>query len=324
MRDPKLPNGYVITKLGPLAASLLGSRDEKAVLLSYRYDGKIYPISIFFFGGDEEILFCHSMLLLDSYAGNNEIVPRLRKAAQEFFSKDAEALLGSLEPTWTNVPLRGQSDRRILWNMKPSVKIAVDLFLETLGEIPEIPLFPSVYSYNNPYVENLMEVSLPDLKAGDGVPVLGTGAGLEAACIVLKYDICVDATDINPISAPNTVARAGRIEVDSLVHAWVSDGFNEVRGTYDAILFQAPLATEEALPKDPNRYDFGGKLLREVLAALPSHLNSGGRMYLMSRPDLSPYFSTKGLGSRVRRYFEAKSSMAIHEIWLEKPSVWSP
>ena len=96
----KLPNGYVITKLDPLAASLLGSRDEKAVLLSYRYDGKIYPISIFFLGGDEEILFCHSTLLLDSYEGNNEIVPRLRKAAQEFFSKDAEALLGALEPTW--------------------------------------------------------------------------------------------------------------------------------------------------------------------------------------------------------------------------------
>ena len=95
-----------------------------------------------------------------------------------------------------------------MWNMKPTLKIAVDLFWETLGEIPEIPLFPSVYSYNNPYVENLMEVSLPDLKAGDRVLVLGTGAGLEAACIALKYEICVDATDINPIATANTVAAA--------------------------------------------------------------------------------------------------------------------
>ena len=39
-------------------------------------------------------------------------------------------------------------------------------------------------------------------------------------------------------------------------------------------------------------------------------------MYLMSRPDLSLYFSANGLASRVRRTFEAKSIVAIHEIWM--------
>ena len=150
--------------------------------------------------------------------------------------------------------------------------------------------------------------------------MLGTGAGLEAACSALKYEVGVDATDINPIAIANTVATARRVGVQRLIHAWVSDGFSDVPERYDAILFQAPLATDEARPKDLNRYDFGGKLLREILAALPSHLNPEGRMYLMSCPDLSPYFPANGLRSRVRRYFEAKSKVAIHEIWLEKPS----
>lgn len=78
---PTLPNGYVTTPLDPLAASLLGSRDQKAVLLCYRLDGEIFPISIFFLGGDEEVLFCHSTLPLDSYASNKEIAPLLRKVA---------------------------------------------------------------------------------------------------------------------------------------------------------------------------------------------------------------------------------------------------
>jgi 16S rRNA G1207 methylase RsmC len=147
--------------------------------------------------------------------------------------------------------------------------------------------------------------------------VLGTGAGLEAACIALKHEICVDATDINPLAIANTLATARRIGVDHLVHGWVSDGLENVRGKYDAILFTAPLPMEQARPKDRNRYDFCGILLREVLAALPQHLSPNGRMYLMSRPDLSPYGSTDSLTSKARKYFAAKSSVAIHEIWLD-------
>jgi 16S rRNA G1207 methylase RsmC len=147
--------------------------------------------------------------------------------------------------------------------------------------------------------------------------VLGTGAGLEAACIALEHEICVDATDINPIAIANTLATARRAGVDHLVHAWVSDGLKNVRGKYDAVLFTAPLAMEETCPNDRNRYDFCGILLREVLATLPAHLSPNGRMYLMSRPDLSPYDSSNRLRSKARKYFTAKSSVAIHEIWLE-------
>jgi hypothetical protein len=68
---------------------------------------------------------------------------------------------------------------------------------------------------------------------------------------------------------------------------------------------------------DPNRYDNGGKLLREVLRALPAHLKTGGRMYLMSRPDLAPYLPANGLRWKVLRYFAAEKSLAIHEIRAE-------
>jgi hypothetical protein len=317
---PEHPDEYVVIPLNPLAASWFDSRDGKAVLLGYRCDGKIYPISLFFLGGDEETVFCHSTLLLDSYAHDQKIAPRLREATVEFFSRDADDLLGTLEPAWANAKLKGQMDCRIVWNMKPTLKIAVDLFMAAFGEVRDIPLFPTVYSYNNPYLENLLEVAFPEIKTCDRVLVLGTGAGLEAACIALKHETCVDATDINPIAIANTLATARRVGVDHLVHAWVSDGLENVRGKYDAILFTAPLAMEEACPKDRNRYDFRAMLLREVLAALPAHLSPNGRLYLMSRPDLSPYGSNR-LRSKARKYFIAKSSVAIHEIWLEDIAV---
>jgi methylase of polypeptide subunit release factors len=147
--------------------------------------------------------------------------------------------------------------------------------------------------------------------------VLGAGAGLEAACIALNYEILTDATDINPVAVANTMATARRLGVEHLIRAWVSDGFKDIEGKYDAIIFEAPLATREIAQNNANLYDGEGKLLRAVLADLPRHLNPSGRMYLMSHPDLSPYISAGTLCSKSRRRFKAKSSVAIHEIWLD-------
>jgi hypothetical protein len=112
----------------------------------------------------------------------------------------------------------------------------------------------------------------------------------------------------------NTKAAARCCGVSDRISAWVSDGFKDVQDAYDVIFFEAPLATEEAGATDINRHDFGGKILREVLNNLPAHLTPGGRMYLMSRPDLSRYMPANGLLSKIRRNFEAKSKVAIHEI----------
>mgnify|MGYP001573408996 CR=1 FL=1 len=167
-----------------------------------------------------------------------------------------------------------------------------------------------------PYVENILEAGLFEIGFARTALVLGTGAGLDAVCIALQHGIPVDATDINPVAVANTMVAARRCGVDNLVRAWVSDGFGSVNKKYDAIFFAAPLATDEAESSDViNRYDYNGRLLKSVLRALPAHLNPEGRMYLMSRPDLSPYFPANGLGSKALRQFTAKSSVAIHEIW---------
>ncbi len=308
---------YVMIKLDPHAASLFRALNDKAVVFGYRLKGKVYPLSVVFLQGEKDVRFCHSTLLLDSYENETWMIPALRKAVTDFFSREAAFLLCSLEPTWVSAPLTGQSDCRIYWNVKPELKIVKDLFLEKFGEVVEIPLFPSVYYYNNPYDENLLEESLPDLGDCKDVLVLGTGAGLEAVCIALKYGIFVDATDINPLAVANTTAACRRTGTDRLVSAWVSDGFSKVTKKYDAIIFEAPLATEEKKIEDPNRYDFGGVLLKAILKALPDHLNEKGRLYLMSCPDLGPFAQECGIRGQVMRYFKAKSDVAIHKIWCD-------
>jgi SAM-dependent methyltransferase len=314
---PNRADGHVVIALNPVAASVFNSKDGKTVLLGYRYQGTIFPLSIHFLSGEHETLFGHSTLLLDSYSGGGAILPILRKATELFFSHNGSSILRNLEPAWENVSLKGQVDRRIEWHMKPTLDVAVKTCMEALGEVPDIPLFPSVYSYNNPYVENLLEVGLPELSASRRVLVLGSGSGLDAACIAMKYKVAVDATDINPIAIANTKVAARRCGVEHLVRCYVSDAFDNIHEKFDTIFFEAPLATEE-IKTDANRYDVEGKVLHRVLSGLPDHLLPGGRMYLMSRADLSLYVNTHRLCVKTRRQFEPLSRVAIHEISLEK------
>ena len=185
-----------------------------------------------------------------------------------------------MEPAWVNADLTGQLDCRIHWKIQPEIPIVTDLFINRLGQVCDIPLFPTVYYYNTLYEQNLLEVALPRLEGSEDVLVLGTGAGLEAVCVAMKYRIHVDATDINPLAVANTIAAGRRTGTDHLIKAWVSDGLTEVQKAYDVILFEAPLATDRSQAIDPNRFDQGGRLLTEVLSALPLHLKRGGSFIL--------------------------------------------
>ncbi|MDR3632128.1 MAG: methyltransferase [Desulfocapsaceae bacterium] len=313
--DLNLPDGFIVIPLASKAASIFEAADNKAVLLAYRNQGSVFPVSLVFLVGKPQALFCHATLLLDAYAQGNGTVPLLRKAVQEFFAQKADDLLATLEPAWVDADLVGQMDCRILWNLQPDIKIVTDLFLEKRGLVCDIPLFPTVYYYNTPYEQNMLEEVLPKLEGCKDILILGTGAGLEAACVTMQYGTQVDATDINPLAVANTIATCRRAGTDHLVKAWVSDGLKNVTKAYDAIIFEAPLATNQAPTKDLNRFDPGGKLLKEVLSALPSHLQAGGRLYVMSRPDLSPYIPANGLQWQVLRSFEAKTQFAILEVW---------
>jgi hypothetical protein len=315
---PERADGYAVISLGPLAAWVFKSQDGRTVLLGYRYKGKIYPLSIHFLFGENPILFGHSVLLLESYKNDKTIVTVLRKALGQFFNHTENQILKNLEPSWENICLTGHYDNRIAWDAKPTLSIVVKTCLETIGEVPTIPLFPSVYPYDNPYIENLLEVGLPELSDSKRVLVLGTGSGIDAACIALKYKIPVDATDINPMAVANTHVTARRCGVGRYISAYTSDCFNEIGKKFDTIFFEAPLATENINETDSNRYDVEGAVLRRVLSDLPNHLLPGGRMFLMSQPDLSPYVGAKKFYIKTLRYFEPKSSVAIHEIRLEK------
>lgn len=306
-------DGYVVVALGEVAGRAFKSND-KTVLLGYRYKGKIYPLSIHFLREDRETRFGHSTLLLGSYGDGPAINPVLRSALERFFARDGKSILRDLEPSWENVSLKDHVDCRIDWRMKPTLKVAVDLCREVLHEVPEIPLFPGVYPYNNPYVENLLEVGLPELGNARSVLVLGSGSGLDAVCIAMKYKIPVHATDINPIAIANTKAAARRCSVEGHVCSYASDAFTDICEKFDSIFFQAPLATGDKNLTDANRYDFDGALLRRVFAGLRDHLSPHGRMYLMSRPDLSSYVNLSGVSVKTRRRFEPLSSVAIHEI----------
>ncbi len=316
--DKDVPDEYLFFHLNPEIASFFEARENKAVLLAYRVLGRVFPLLLAFLKGNEEIDFCYSNLLLDSYFQGTETALLLRAATDDFFSQELPVLLTRLEPSWGCIPLNGYLDCPIFWDTKPELNVVIELLKKELGEIGRIPLFPSVFYYNNIYDQNLLEAALPELGGYKDILVMGCGAGLEAICIALKYGVHVDATDINPIAVANTVAACRRTGTENMVSAWVSDGFSGVKKMYDAILFEAPLATNERHLQDPNRYDLGGKLLRAVLKALPLHLKLNGRMYLMSRPNLTPYLPPGGLESKVLRYFAEHESLAIHEIRLEE------
>ena len=141
-------------------------------------------------------------------------------------------------------------------------------------------------------LKTFLKVGLPELSASKRVLVLGTGAGLDAVCIAMKYKMPVDATDINPLAVANTKAAARRCGVERYVRAYVSDAFSGVSEQFDTIFFEAPLATDDRNMTDVNRHDFEGAVLRRVISGLTGRLVPGGRMFLMSRPDLSRYVNT--------------------------------
>jgi len=315
--DNQVGDEYIVIQIDPSVGSLFEANNNKAVVLTYRMQGKVFPILLAYLKGSSELDFCHTTLILDSYSDGIETATMLRAATDKFFPLEFEELFNKLELTWIGTPLHELLDFPIFWDTKPDIAIVVDLFIQKLGKVDKIPLFPSVFYYNNMYDQNLLEAVLQKLDGCHDILVMGSGAGLEAICIALQYGVHVDATDINPIAIANTVAACRRTDTENMVSAWVSDGFRDVIKSYDAILFEAPLATNVVHKKDPNRYDFDGELLTEVLSMLPAHLNTGGRMYLMSRPELTPYLPPNGMKWKVLRYFAENKSLAIHEIWKE-------
>lgn len=167
----------------------------------------------------------------------------------------------------------------------------------------DIFVMPSVFAPGSVYSRNLLQQVIPRVKPTDRVLVLGTGSGIDVLRLLTDGGVQrpIDAVDINPIAVANTKLNADYWGLGPMVNAGVSDGFAQVRGQYDMIVFDAPLATPlltdvpglfEEVNTRINLHDFEGRLLSRLLADLPTHLAPGGRFYLMSGDDISGFIAT--------------------------------
>jgi SAM-dependent methyltransferase len=202
---------------------------------------------------------------------------------------------------------------------------------------PFLPLFPTVFDFNSPYSQALINSSLSYIHKGESALVLGSGAGVDALMVAHHTGSAVDAVDINPIAVANTQATALMGKKENQIHAWQSDLFSETPKRYDTIIFNAPLAyTPEIyarygrspddfrrerpqLVADPNTYDPDAALLKRLLAEAPRHLRPGGRLYLMTHADLSQILPDNLVSQTIHRFKPGVVEHAIHEIRVKQP-----
>jgi len=308
-----LENGYFAIDLPEQAGIIFNAYENRSVLLCFESNGIKYPISIFFITNGDKKNFGHSTMLLDIYEDDPSPRHHLQEATRTFFAQDPDVLLKLLCPEWTTIELSGSSDQRIFWQLQPSLDFLTDFMTETFAGVPTLPLFPSVYHYNNPYLKHLLMVAFEEIKSEESVLIMGCGAGIEAAFLAAKNKMIINAVDINPIAVANTKVSAWRTHTEELVNVWVSDAFSNVKEKYDVILFNAPLAIGTQDVNDENRFDREGKFLQKILTSLPDYLKINGRVLLMSHRDFSPYLPGN-LECHIRLPFTVGVDLAILEI----------
>lgn len=191
----------------------------------------------------------------------------------------------------------------------------------------QLLLLPWVYPFVSEYTHQLLTQALDKIADRDDVLVIGTGSGIEAVTIASLKQAHVDATDISPVAVANTEINAHLTQTDARVRAWVSDGLDKVTRRYDVIVFNAPLAVEwlsedrlvHEFNNDVRLFDPQGALLRKVFSVLPNHLNTGGRLYLMSHMDVDEYLPYGLHMKRLTTFTVSKTKLAIYEIQVKNP-----
>ena len=304
--------GFFVQRLHPDFANLFEANKDQAALLRFEYFGKVYPLAIFFLTGQEKIQFGHCRLVLKNYSDGIEVASVLSSALQDFFNQAPESLLSALEPEWKDAPLAGVVDKRLEWS-RPT-DCPSDWFSDFKNDAPEVVMFPSVFHYKNPYMKELLNATLKEIRPQEKILVMGSGCGFEAALLARRSQNIVDATDINPLAVANTKATALALGVENLVRAWQSDLFEKVTEQYDLIAFNLPLALDEnSTVRDQNRCDLNGKLLRKTLQEITKFLKPHGRLIIMSHEDLSK-FMPENLSYKNLSRFELVHKLAISEI----------
>ncbi len=290
----------------------LHAKNRRCVLLNWDDGTTSLPISVFFLSEGPKQLFGHCSLLTTTTKNNPSLLGRIAEATQNLFSGHPSELLSNLCTEWENEDFGGMIDKRMLWAESESSSVS-NLIQKCLGKGIELPIFPSVFSFNNPYFHELINVTNDEISPQTKILAMGCGAGLEMAYFALKHGSSVDGVDINSIAVANAKIIARELRVDHLVRCWTSDAFSNVEKLYDLILLNAPLAINEARENDPNRFDPQGKFLKNILSNLENFLEPQGKLVLMSHPDLSEYIPNN-LTYRVLKTFELKITLAFSEI----------
>jgi methylase of polypeptide subunit release factors len=183
----------------------------------------------------------------------------------------------------------------------------------------ELVMFYQTYYPYQIYTNKLAEVALREIQErmqttwDIEILDLGCGTGVIGLDIAQATGLRVYAADIDHLGVACTKTNAFIRGAAHLINAWQSDGFANVPGRYDVIIFNAPVphGHDNGLTATE---DYKGKSLTRILRQLPSRLREGGQLLLMSYVDILQYMPPN-LRSTIALQFDSSSTAyAIHRI----------
>lgn len=154
------------------------------------------------------------------------------------------------------------------------------------------------------------------IPSGARVLDMGCGSGVAGINALLAGASELLAVDINPAAVKNTRENAYRNGVQERARILVSDGFKEVDGQFDVVLFNPPYWGDKEARSLAERASFdtpGHGFLKDVLAHLRDYLKPDGRCFIA--------YSDQGDLSLLARLIDAHGlrTMAMHVQRPDRP-----
>jgi release factor glutamine methyltransferase len=181
----------------------------------------------------------------------------------------------------------GEARRRIAWQekiYKEHLRRSTPLSLEFLDR--KLVVHPNVFA-PAPREYNLMSATvLKEVKPTDTVLDMGTGSGIQAILAASKAKRVV-TVDVNPDAVRCARSNVARNGLAHRVQVFRSDLFQQVKGSYDLILFDPPFRWTS--PRDLweiSTADSGYATLRTFLRESKKYLTKDGRIAI--------FFGTSG------------------------------
>ena len=101
---------------------------------------------------------------------------------------------------------------------------------------------------------------------------LGCGLGVISIALIKKFNVTFDMVDINKTAVKLSCTNVKKNNVEESANVFYSDGFSEIKNSYDFIVTNPPIKT-------------GKKLLFELMNGAHEHLKEQGQLILVIRKD---------------------------------------